>query len=143
MNTAPFTIERLINAPVQKVWDALTDKTQMKEWYFDLSEFRAEPGFEFSFYGQGHKGEQYLHLCKVLTAEPLKKLSYSWQYKDIPGYSVVTFELQPEGDRTRVKLTHQGLDSFPAGNPDFAPGSFAQGWTELIGTYLPRFVEKA
>ncbi|MBP7556083.1 MAG: SRPBCC domain-containing protein [Chitinophagaceae bacterium] len=143
MNTAPFTIERLINAPVKKVWDALTDKTQMKEWYFDLSEFRAEPGFEFSFYGQGQKGEHYLHLCKVLTAEPLKKLSYSWQYKDLPGYSVVTFELQPEGDRTRVKLTHEGLDSFPTGNPDFAPESFARGWTELIGTCLPRFVEKA
>lgn len=143
MNTAPFTIERLINAPVQKVWDALTDKTQMKEWYFDLSEFSAEPGFEFSFYGQGQKGEQYLHLCKVLAAEPLKKLSYSWQYKDLPGYSVVTFELQPEGNRTRVKLTHEGLDSFPTGNPDFAPDSFARGWTELIGTYLPRFVEKA
>lgn len=140
MHTTPFIIERLIQAPVEKVWQALTDKEQMKQWYFSLDEFRAEPGFTFSFYGQGQKGEQYLHLCKMLVAEPLRKLSYSWQYKDYEGYSVVTFELLPEGNSTRVRLTHEGLETFPQHNPDFARGSFEQGWTELIGKYLPQYV---
>ena len=48
----------------------------MKQWYFDLSEFKPEPGFEFQFYGEGHKGEKYLHLCKVTDVVPEKRLRY-------------------------------------------------------------------
>lgn len=142
MNTQAFTIERSYRAPVEKVWQAITDRDQMKEWYFDLSAFEARPGFEFSFYGQGHKGEQYLHRCKILEVVPQQKLSYSWTYEGYEGYSVVTFELFPEGEQTRLKLTHEGLESFPANNPDFAKGSFMEGWTYLTGTSLKNFLEK-
>jgi len=41
-----------------------------------------------------------------------------------------------------VKLTHEGLETFPANNPDFAKESFAGGWGYLIGKSLPEFVEK-
>ncbi len=138
--STPFVIERTYAAPVQKVWEAITDKNKMKQWYFDLSEFRPEVGFEFSFAGQGSKGEKYIHLCKILEVMPLKKISYSWTYKDYPGYSVVTFELFEEGkEQTRLKLTHEGLESFP-GTEDFAPASFQAGWTELIGNLLKNFL---
>ena len=39
--------EVVINAPASKVWRALTDKEQMKQWYFDVSSFELEAGFEF------------------------------------------------------------------------------------------------
>jgi uncharacterized protein YndB with AHSA1/START domain len=142
MATTPFTIERTLNAPVQKVWAAISDKDQMKQWYFDLDEFRPEVGFEFQFTGEGHKGDKYLHLCKVVEAIPQQKLSYSWCYDQLKGYSVVTFELFPEGDTTRLKLTHEGIESFRENGPDFAKESFMQGWTELIGTLLKNFIEK-
>lgn len=141
MTTTPFTIERTYNAPAEKLWKAITDKEQMKQWYFELSAFNAEPGFEFQFYGQGHKGEQYLHLCKVIEVIPGKKLSYSWCYKGYEGYSVVSFELFAEGEKTRLKLTHEGLESFPANNPDFAKTSFMEGWTYLITKSLSEYVE--
>jgi len=143
MSDKSFVIERTYNAPVEKVWNALTDKDQMKEWYFKLDEFRPEPGFEFSFAGQGHKGEKYIHLCKVLEVVKHKKLSYSWTYKDYPGYSVVTFELFSEGGNTRLVLTHAGLETFLQDNADFARESFAAGWTELIGKLLKQYVERA
>jgi uncharacterized protein YndB with AHSA1/START domain len=114
----------------------------MKQWYFDLDEFRPEVGFEFQFTGEGHKGDKYLHLCKVVEAIPQQKLSYSWCYDQLKGYSVVTFELFPEGDTTRLKLTHEGIESFRENGPDFAQESFMQGWTELIGTLLKNFLEK-
>lgn len=142
MSTMPFTIERVYNAPSDRVWEAITDKDKMKQWYFDLSEFKPEIGFEFQFYGQGHKGEQYLHVCKITDVEPGRKLRYSWSYKGYEGMSYVTFELFPEGDKTRLKLTHEGLETFMTTNPDFAKESFMKGWTELIGTYLKNFVEK-
>lgn len=141
MNNNPVIIEKLINAPVKKVWQAITDKDQMKQWYFDLSDFKPEVGFEFRFPGQGHKGEQYMHVCKITEVVPLKKLQYSWQYVGLEGYSVVTFELFEEADKTRVKLTHTGLETFPKDNTDFARDSFNAGWTELITVLLPKFVE--
>ncbi|HEY8895376.1 MAG TPA: SRPBCC domain-containing protein, partial [Niastella sp.] len=57
------------------------------------------------------------------------------------GNSFVTFELYPEGNGTRLKLTHEGLETFPM-NPDFAKKNFMEGWTQIIGTSLKEFLEK-
>jgi uncharacterized protein YndB with AHSA1/START domain len=141
MTNQPFVIERTLNAPIEKVWSAITDKEQMKQWYFDLAEFKPEVGFEFQFEG-GSEEKTYLHLCKITEVVAGKKLAYSWRYEGYEGYSVVTFELFPEGSATRIKLTHEGLESFPQNNRDFAKESFSQGWTHIIGTSLPNFVEK-
>lgn len=143
MKHEPFVIERTFNAPVEKVWKAITDKNDMKQWYFDLTEFKPEVGFEFQFTGQGSKGENYMHLCKITEVVKHKKLSYSWRYENYEGSSLLTFELFSEGNKTRLKLTHAGLETFPQNNADFAKESFAQGWTELIGKNLKEFAEKA
>ncbi|RYD58582.1 MAG: SRPBCC domain-containing protein [Sphingobacteriales bacterium] len=141
MKQEPFVIERTLNAPVARVWKAITDKAQMKEWYFDVSGFKPEVGYEFEFSGTGQEGENYKHICKVLEAIPNEKLSYSWSYEGYEGYSVLTFELFEEGNKTRLKVTHDGLESFPQDNPSFARGSFAGGWNALIGELLPAYVE--
>ncbi len=141
MEGTPLVIERSYDAPVELVWQAISDNSQMKQWYFDIEAFKPEVGFEFQFYG-GSEEKRYLHLCKVTEVIPLKKLAYSWSYKDYPGYSVVTFELFAEGKGTRLKLTHTGLDSFPKNNPDFAINSFTEGWTMILGKLLKEFVEK-
>lgn len=142
MESDPFVIERTYNAPVEKVWQAITDNQQMKQWYFDIKEFKPEVGFEFEFSGTGSKGEQYLHKCKITEVVPGEKLTYSWRYDGYPGISYVTFELFAEGKETRVKLTHRGLETFAGNGPDFAKESFMMGWTELIGKLLKGFVEK-
>lgn len=141
MNATLFTIERTFNAPLQSVWEAISDKDQMRQWYFELSEFKPKVGFEFRFPGQGHKGEQYLHICVVKEAILGKKLAYTWTYENIPGESLLTYELFPEGEKTRLKLTHSGLETFPA-HPDFAKESFAEGWTHLINISMAEFLEK-
>lgn len=140
MNKEPFVIERTLDAPTDTVWQAITDRDQMKEWYFDLAEFKPVVGFEFRFNG-GSEEETYVHLCKVTAVEPGKKLAYTWKYENYPGESEVTFELFPEGDKTRVKLTHTGLETFPD-KRDFKRESFAAGWTEIIGKLLKEYVER-
>jgi uncharacterized protein YndB with AHSA1/START domain len=87
MKKEPFIIERTYNAPVEKVWKAITDKNEMKQWYFDLAEFKPVVGFEFQFAGEGHKGEKYLHLCKITDVVANKKLAYSWRYEGFEGIS--------------------------------------------------------
>ncbi|MCD6012812.1 MAG: hypothetical protein K0Q79_2674 [Flavipsychrobacter sp.] len=141
MNNQPFIIERVFNAPVSRVWKAITDETDMRQWYFTLPGFKAEVGYEFNFTG-GPDDRRYLHLCKITEVVPEQRLTYSWQYDGYEGNSFVTFELFAEGDRTRIKLTHAGLETFPANNPDLAKENFAAGWTEFIGTSLKEFVEK-
>src|SRR5205085_2254044 len=40
-------IERTYDAPLEKVWRALTDETQMKQWYFPtMPAFKPVVGFE-------------------------------------------------------------------------------------------------
>jgi hypothetical protein len=46
------------------------------------------------------------------------------------------------GPQTHLKLTHEGLETFPADNPDFAKGNFVEGWNWIIGTSLKEFLEK-
>ena len=70
-----------------------------------------------------------------------RKLTYSWQYEGLPGSTFVTFELFPEGDKTKLRLTHTGLETFSNNGPDFQRTSFAGGWTALIGTNLKEFLE--
>ena len=137
--TEPFVIERLLNAPVALVWKAISNKEEMKKWYFDLAAFKPEVGFEFSFTA-GSETKQYLHLCKVTVAEPGKKLAYTWRYDGYQGNSEVTFELFAEGDKTRLVLTHTGLHTFTTGNPDFKRESFEDGWTYIIGKQLPEYM---
>ena len=141
MNEEPIIIERTFNASIEQVWKALTDKMQMKEWYFDLKEFKAEVGFEFQFTG-GPPEKTYLHLCKITEVIPGRRLSHSWRYDGYAGNSFVTFELFDEGGKTRVKLTHTGLESFPKENLDLARHNFEAGWTDIIGRSLKEFVEK-
>jgi uncharacterized protein YndB with AHSA1/START domain len=132
-------IERTFNAPVARVWKALTDVEQMRAWYFELKDFRPEVGFEFEFVVE-HEGMTYHHLCKITEVIPQKKIAYTWRYKGHPGDSLVTFELAAVGDETRLKLTHEGLETFPK-TAAFARKNFEAGWTAIIGSELKQFLE--
>ena len=132
-------VERTLNAPVAKVWKALTDVNQMRELYFDLKEFRQEIGFEFEFVIE-HEGNVYHHLCKITELIPQKKIAYTWRYKGEPGDSLVTFEMFADGDTTRLKVTHTGITTFPK-TPAYARENFETGWTTLIDSELRQFVE--
>jgi uncharacterized protein YndB with AHSA1/START domain len=131
-------IERTFNAPVTRVWSAITKVEEMQHWYFELEEFKPEVGFEFGFTVE-HEGMKYSHLCKVTEVSPPRKIAYSWRYEDYEGDSLVTFELFAEGNKTRLRLTHKGFESFPK-LPSFARENFEAGWTSITAE-LKKFVE--
>jgi uncharacterized protein YndB with AHSA1/START domain len=138
ISTEPLVIERTFDAPTAKVWTALTNADEMRRWYFDLKEFKPQTGFEFQFIVE-HEGNTYDHRCKVVEVIPQKKISYTWRYEDHEGDSLVTFELFDEDNKTKLKLTHEGLDTFP-NSPAFARKNFERGWTSLIGESLKEFL---
>ena len=143
MKNDPIVKEVLLNAPVEQVWKAITDKEEMKKWYFDMSDFKPEKGFEFSFEGRNEEeNKTFVHLCKVTEVTDKKKLAYSWRYKDLPGVTLVTFELFPDGSNTLLRLTHEGIESLAPGGPDFDRKNFVEGWNAIIGKNLPGYLEK-
>jgi uncharacterized protein YndB with AHSA1/START domain len=137
----PFTIERVFDAPVALVWRAITTPEDMSRWYFDMKNFKPEAGCEFQFVVE-HEGNVHDHRCKITGVIPQKKIAYTWRFEGRKGSSLVTFELFAEGGKTRLKLTHAGLETF-AKTPSLARKNFVRGWTRLIGSELKDFVENA
>ncbi|RYJ42582.1 SRPBCC family protein [Flavobacterium beibuense] len=137
--TKPLTLERTYNATADRVWSAITDVSKMRQWYFNLEAFEPRVGFKFQF-AAGCEGEDdYIHLCEVTEVDECKKITYSWKYEDREGMSYVSWELFPEGDKTKLVLTHKGLETFPP-HKDFTRDSFNGGWTHFLGA-LQEYVE--
>lgn len=138
MISPPFVLERVFNAPIERVWQALTDKNRMKAWYFSqIKEFEPRVGFEFKFTGDG---SAYIKNWVVTGITEGTKLAHTWDYKGHEGSSEVSFELVDQGNRTLIKLTHSGIESFPK-DPHFARANFESGWNRIIGNNLKNFLE--
>jgi uncharacterized protein YndB with AHSA1/START domain len=142
MKTNSIVLERLFDAPVKRVWKAISNKNEMKAWYFDLKEFKTEVGFQFQFKGESNTGVIYMHLCEITEVIPNEKLTYSWRYDGYSGVSFVTFELFAQGNKTLLKLTHSGIETFPLENKDFALHNFENGWSEILNNSLRQHLDK-
>lgn len=141
MNT-PIIVQYKINAPVEKVWKALTDKNEMKSWYFDIQDFEPEVGNVFNFYEPGGENK-YHHQGEILEIIPHQKLKHSWSYPDFSDQkTTVTWELSPEENGTLVKLTHEGIENFKDLGDSFSRESFTGGWNAIIGQSLKKYLEK-
>jgi len=138
--TDPLVVERTLNAPAALVWQALTTREALSQWSFEMPDFRPEVGCEFTFDGE-KDGVKYHHHCRITDLIPQKRMTWLWRYVGHPGDSQVTFDLLAEGARTRLRLTHIGLETFPPG-PDFARENFLAGWTHLLGASLPEFLSQ-
>jgi uncharacterized protein YndB with AHSA1/START domain len=142
MKESPLVIERTFNAPVEKVWKAITDIDQMRQWYFpQLENFKPEKGFETQF-NVHHEGKDYFHIWRINEVVPFKKISVEWKYGGYPGNSLVSFELFEQGDKTKLVLTHERIETFiPEKHPELAKENFIQGWTEFMDKELKEFLE--
>lgn len=140
--STPITVQDKINAPVETIWKALTDKNEMKSWYFDIRDFALEIGKEFNFYEPGGENK-YHHQGEILEIIPNQKLKHTWSYPDFSALkTVVTWELFPEDGQTLVKLTHEGIENFKDLGEGFSRDNFTQGWNTILGQSLKEYVEK-
>ena len=129
---APDTIrlERLLDAPAETVWRYLTEAELRQQWFMGGSD--ATPGGEFELLNDHdnlsddevpypesyapYKGNTWNE--RVLRFEPPHLLETTFQGGK---NGVVRFELKPEGERTRLVLTHSGIES-GTGAQDFGSG---------------------
>jgi len=50
-----IVIERTYPVTMNRVWNAITHPDEMKLWYFDLPDFKPEPGCRISVYGRSFR----------------------------------------------------------------------------------------
>ena len=137
----PITVQYTINAPVQKVWKALTDKEEMKNWYFDIQDFEPEVGKEFNFFEPGEE-KKYHHRGRILELIPEQRLKHTWSYPDFSkAETIVNWDLQPKGEETLVTLTHEDIENFNELGEGFSRENFIQGWNAIIGQSLKLYLE--
>lgn len=143
MNKNSLITETIIHASPIELWKLITDRDAMKTWYFDIPDFSLVEGANFTFKGKG-EGEKYIHKGVILDIVPLYRLTYSWAYKEYPGESEVTFQLNSVGkNKTRVTIIHSGIESFPKDDPNFARESFTAGWHSILNESLKPYAEGA
>ena len=133
-------VEAVFDATKSQVWDALTNTEIMKVWYFDISNFKLAVGSEFSFY-EGDKKE-YLHEGEILKVEQNVLLQHTWKHpQQSKGSSIVTWEIEESGgNKVKVTLSHEGLENFADGGPNFAPANYEMGWNAIVKTNLRNYL---
>ncbi|MDP3800748.1 SRPBCC domain-containing protein [Brevundimonas sp.] len=125
--TRSVVVEREIPFPPEKLWRALTQPHLMEEWLMK-NDFRPVVGHGFKLSGDWGGVLD----CEVLTVEPEKTLSYTWDYAhDDPAYamkSVVTFTLTPTDAGTHLRVEQAGF------RPDQkqAFGGANAGWRQFL-----------
>src|SRR3989344_8716776 len=100
MKTIRQTYE--INAPVEKVWDALTNPKIIDKWGGGPSKMSGKEGEKFEFWG----GDIYGRNIKVIKN---KELIQEWFSGDWKEPSIVTFRLEQKGNRTIVQIIHENI----------------------------------
>jgi len=138
--STPLIKEFNYNVPIGKVWQALTDKDKMKEWYFpQLQQFEPRVGFKFQFDDNSAEYQKEWIVIKVAEG---RTLAHNWAYKGYQGNSEVIFDLFWEEDKTKLRVTQTDLESFP-NHPHFKRERFEWGWDNLLGQNLKHLLENS
>jgi uncharacterized protein YndB with AHSA1/START domain len=129
-----------LNAPVSRVWRALTDYREFGEWFRVNLEGPFVPGETI----RGHvtyPGYEHVILeIVVQKMEPERLFSYTWHPNAIDpkkDYSqepqtLVEFRLEPTPTGTLLLLTESGFDQIPADRRAQAFRANDGGWTEQV-----------
>ncbi|QDV40474.1 hypothetical protein Enr13x_02800 [Stieleria neptunia] len=140
-SSTPIVVEQSFDASKPAVWKAITEREQMVQWFFDnIPEFRAEPGFETQFDIDAGR-RIFRHLWKITEVIPEQKIVYDWRYEGFPGSGKVTFELFEENDGSKLRVTNEGIESFPKDVPEFTRESCEDGWTYLLQDNLKHYLD--
>lgn len=117
-----------IAAAPAAVFAALTQPDQLERWIAEKAVVEPQVGgrYEFGWEAEGP--------VRILELEPDRALAYSWQSDNLPADTVVRWELEGSGNRTKLTIVHSGF------GPDHVPGDFQLGWQAFLAA-LKRMLE--
>ncbi|MBD3224189.1 MAG: SRPBCC domain-containing protein [Caldithrix sp.] len=137
----PIVVEQTFNTSVENVWSAITTLHEMKQWFFEnIPSFNPVVGFETRFVVK--VGDRiFPHIWKLTEVEPYRRITYDWRYEGYTGRAYVTFELFPQGEQSRLRLTFKAVEPFPEYIPEFKRESGVEGWKYFINKRLKNYLE--
>ncbi len=139
-NNAPVIVTECFANSVASVWAAITEPEQMRQWFFEQMEaFVPQLGFETCFVVE-NEGRVFPHRWKITDVKAEQKITYNWKYDGYQGDSLVSFRLTADGDQTCLTLTHQVVEEFQEGIPEFTRESCLAGWTWFISQRLKAYM---
>ena len=129
---AELVREIMIDATPATIWPFLTDPAKHVEWDGTVAELDPRPGgiYRVLVAGQVQSAGTYVEVV------PMEKVVFTFGWEEDghpipPGSTTVEITLHPEGDKTRVRLTHHGL-------PDDALDQHGHGWAHYLGRLAVR-----
>ena len=139
-----FKIEKNYTAPIDLVWQAITDRAMMKEWYFDFVEdFKLEPGAVFEWKAGDTENNQWQHRGKMLEIITNQKLVHTWEYPGYSGTSTVSWNfLKIDDSTTNVTLIHEFSIPFDSAVAALKKENFEMGWKHIINISLQDYLNQ-
>lgn len=138
MDDVTAQASKLIPAPAPAVWKALTTPAMIKQYFFGAdvaSDFRV--GSPITFRGE-FNGRAYEDKGEVLDVQPEKRLRMS-HWSELSGkpdapenYHVVTYDLQPQGQGTRVTLSQGKLQGGVSENDRAHRAEWEKNWAMVL-----------
>jgi uncharacterized protein YndB with AHSA1/START domain len=130
--------------PPETVWEYITNPDLIAQWMMK-SDFKPVVGHEFTFTASPMPDMNFdgIFHCKVLSVEPHKKLSYSWQFGPGDGTltnSTVTWTLTEKNNGTQLSLEH---DRFKGEGFLKMFESMSKGWLTLMNKLITLLTDKA
>ena len=129
-----------IQAPIDRVWSALSDHRQFGEWFKVALDQPFEPGKPSTAHIT-HSGYEHVKWnAEVVAVEPPHRLALRWHpYAIDPNvdYSnelttLVEFTLTESDGGTNVEVVESGFDALPASRRDEAFRMNAGGWEQQV-----------
>lgn len=138
----PLKLEKTYNAPLRKVWAAISDRNQLKKWSFEFNEdFDLIEGHTFDWYGGPPGGKQWLHRGKFIEVQVNNKLIYTWEYPGYEGKAEVIWELTKINEsQTKLIFTFKFLKAFDPNEEALKRKNFVAGWNHIVNTGLEEYL---
>ena len=124
-------LQREFDAPIEDVWDALTNPERIGRWFLPISgDYRLGGRFQF----EGNAGG------RILDCDRPNRLKVTWGYGEMAGdadFSEVEITLAPGAGRTtRLDFAHTAIVPDDRWT-EFGPGAVGVGWEQgLLGLEL-------
>ncbi|MEU6018681.1 SRPBCC domain-containing protein [Streptomyces sp. NPDC047515] len=120
-----ISCEKFLPHPPAAVWKALTDPDLHARWWA-AGDVKPVVGHRFTL-DMGGFGSQ---PCEVTEVDEQRLLAYRFAEGTLD--TTITWELRPEGEGTRLVLTHAGFDlDSPMGRQAY--DGMGRGWPHVLG----------
>ncbi len=131
-----------IDAPVERVWRALTNAAELLAWFHVNVEGPIAPGAEvwMTWEQPGHPPQRFRVWFREMTAPA--RLVWEWHPGSVDATldyareprTIVTFTLEPTRNGTRLSVSETGFDAISLARRAKVYKENSEGWDEVLAS---------